>query len=92
MLENKSKIILYFISLIIIGTTGFYFIGGNQWSIIDSLYMTIITLSTVGYGEVHKLGDLGKIWSILLIIFGVTGVGALIKTINEEFLQSQLFW
>ena len=92
MFENKSKIILYFISLIIIGTTGFYFIGGNQWSIIDSLYMTIITLSTVGYGEVHKLGDLGKIWSILLIIFGVTGVGALIKTINEEFLQSQLFW
>jgi len=54
--------------------------------------MTIITLSTVGYGEVHELGDIGKIWSILLIIFGVTGIGALLRTINEEFIQSKLFW
>jgi voltage-gated potassium channel len=54
--------------------------------------MTIITLSTVGYGEVHELGDIGKIWAILLIIFGVTGIGALLRAINEEFIQSKLFW
>ena len=54
--------------------------------------MTIITLASVGYGEVHALDDSGKVWSILLIIFGVTGVGALFRTINEEIIQSQLFW
>ena len=54
--------------------------------------MTIITLASVGYGEVHALDNSGKVWSILLIIFGVTGVGALFKTINEEIIQSQLFW
>ena len=53
--------------------------------------MTIITLSTVGYGEVHQLNNLGKIWSILLIIFGVTGIGALIKSLNEEFSQLDIF-
>lgn len=92
MLENKSKIVIYFIALSFIGTTGFYFIGGEDWSILDSFYMTIITLASVGYGEVHPLDNYGKIWSIIVIVFGVTGVGALIKAVNEEFLQSQLFW
>ena len=93
MIKNKKFwIIIYFISLIIIGSLGYYSIGGSDWTLLDSLYMTIITLASVGYGEVHELDNLGKIWSILLIIFGVTGIGVLFRTINEEFIQSQLFW
>ena len=89
---NKRKwIILYFVALAAVGSIGFYVIGGDQWSWIDSLYMTIITLSTVGYGEVHTLTGAGKIWSILIIIFGVSGIGALIQTLNEEFIQLELF-
>ena len=89
---NKRKwIILYFVALAAVGSIGFYVIGGDQWSWIDSLYMTIITLSTVGYGEVHTLTGAGKIWSILIIIFGVSGIGALIRTISEEFIQLELF-
>ena len=89
---NKRKwIILYFVVLAAVGSIGFYVIGGDQWSWIDSLYMTIITLSTVGYGEVHTLTGAGKIWSILIIIFGVSGIGALIRTLNEEFIQLELF-
>ena len=91
-LEKRTRILIYFVFLITIGTVGFYFIGGSNWSWIDSLYMTVITLSTVGYGEVHDLGELGKIWAILLIIFGVTGIGALLRAINEEFIESKLFW
>ena len=90
--NKRKRIVVYFILLLTIGSAGFYFIGGEKWTLIDSLYMTVITLSTVGYGEVHKLDDLAKVWSILLIIFGVTGIGALLRTINEEFIQSKLFW
>ena len=90
--NKRKRIVVYFILLLTIGSAGFYFIGGEKWSLIDSLYMTVISLSTVGYGEVHKLDDLAKVWSILLIIFGVTGIGALLRTINEEFIQSKLFW
>ena len=90
--NKRKRIVVYFVLLLTIGSAGFYFIGGEKWSLIDSLYMTVITLSTVGYGEVHKLDDLAKVWSILLIIFGVTGIGALLRTINEEFIQSKLFW
>ncbi len=79
-------------TLSFIGSMGFDNIGGEDWSILDSFYMTIITLTSVGYGEVHPLNNYGKIQSIIVIDFGVTGVGALIKTVNEEFLQSQLFW
>ncbi|GIR89531.1 MAG: hypothetical protein CM15mP87_10230 [Candidatus Neomarinimicrobiota bacterium] len=93
MMKNKKFwIIIYFIALIVIGSLGYYVIGGSKWTLLDSLYMTIITLASVGYGEVHALDNSGKVWSILLIIFGVTGVGALFRTINEEIIQSQLFW
>ena len=91
-INKRKRIVVYFVLLLTIGSGGFYFFGGEKWSLIDSLYMTVITLSTVGYGEVHKLDDLAKIWSILLIIFGVTGIGAVLRTINEEFIQSKLFW
>ena len=90
--NKRKRILVYFILLLTIGSGGFYLICWEIWSLIDSLYMTVITLSTVGYGEVHKLDDLAKVWSILLIIFGVTGIGALLRTINEEFIQSKLFW
>ena len=93
MIRNKKFwIIIYFIGLVVIGSLGYYTIGGSKWTLLDSLYMTIITLASVGYGEVHALDNYGKIWSILLIIFGVTGVGALFRTLNEEFIKSQLFW
>ena len=93
MIRNKKFwIIIYFIGLVVIGSLGYYTIGGSKWTLLDSIYMTIITLASVGYGEVHALDNYGKIWSILLIIFGVTGVGALFRTLNEEFIKSQLFW
>ena len=49
--------------------------------------MTIITLATVGYGEVHSLGESGKIWAILVIIFGVSGIGVLFTILREEIMQ-----
>jgi len=87
MINKRNGIIFYFIILVISGTVGFYFFGGEKWTLIDSIYMTVITLSTVGYSEVHPLSESAKIWAILLIIFGVTGIGAFIKTISEELFQ-----
>jgi voltage-gated potassium channel len=55
--------------LIAFGTLGYMAIEG--WNLLDSLYMTIITLATVGYGEVHKLSDIGHIYTIVLIVGGV---------------------
>ena len=91
-LSNLFKVkpitfLLYFILLVTIGSLGFYLIGGEEWSVIDSIYMTILTLSTVGFDEVHTLDDLGKLWAILLIIFGVSGFAYIIYELGSELIQ-----
>ncbi len=43
----------------------------EHWDFLDSLFMTVTTLATVGYGEVHPLGDKGRIYTMILILFGV---------------------
>ncbi len=52
--------------VIITGTIGYSIV--EDWSIVDSFYMTIITVSTVGYGEVYELSEAGKLFTSLLII------------------------
>jgi voltage-gated potassium channel len=60
-----------FIAIVAIGVVGYEAIEG--WSLIDSLYMTITTITTVGYMEVHPLSQAGRIFSIFLIVGGVGG-------------------
>jgi len=57
--------------IIAAGAIGYVIIEG--WSFIDALYMTIITITTVGYDEVHPLTTTGRIFSIFLIVGGVSG-------------------
>tara|TARA_Y100000758_G_scaffold209158_1_gene149777 strand:- start:5548 stop:6546 length:999 start_codon:yes stop_codon:yes gene_type:complete len=81
---NKNILyIAYFVTIIIIGSIGFYIIGGNDWSWLDSIYMTIITLFFVGFSEVHPLTDLGRIWAIVVIVFGVAGIGMLFASMRD---------
>ena len=62
-------LILSFTILLLFGSFGYHTIEG--WSLFDSLYMTLITLSTVGYSEIHTLSNNGRIFTMLLIIAGV---------------------
>ena len=88
MAKIKTKyILLYFIVLISVGSFGFHLIDGEKWGFVDSIYMTIITLSTVGFAEVHELTNVGKIWTILLIIFGVSGVAMFISQLGENLME-----
>lgn len=71
-MENTKHFVLSIllsILLMIVGTGGYMAIEG--WGALDSLYMTVTTLATVGYGEVHPLTTMGRIYSIVLIIMGV---------------------
>ena len=88
---KKVKYILYFGVIVAIGSGGFYTIGGDEWSIIDSIYMTIITLSTVGFGEIHPLSDLEKLWTVIVIIFGVSGFAAIVYELGAELIQMNTY-
>ena len=88
MKKIKTKFILiYFIVLISVGSIGFHLIDSEEWGFIDSIYMTIITLSTVGFAEVHELTTIGKFWTILLIIFGVSGFALFISQLGENLME-----
>jgi len=67
------------------GTLGFIFIEG--YPPFDAFYMTIITISTVGYAEVHPLSHAGRVFNSFLIFFGVTimllAVGGMTQAIIE---------
>ncbi|GAB4486651.1 MAG: potassium channel protein [Thermodesulfovibrionales bacterium] len=59
-------------SVILLGTVGYMAIEG--WDVVDALYMTVITLASVGYKEVHDLSTEGRLFTIVLIIGGVSSV------------------
>jgi voltage-gated potassium channel len=74
--------------LIAAGTSGYMTIEG--WRFLDALYMTVITLGTVGFKEVHDLSDGGKIFTILLIIVGVSVLGYIVGTLAQTIFEGQI--
>jgi voltage-gated potassium channel len=73
------------VALLAIGSLGYMLIEG--WNFLDALYMTVITLATVGYGEVQSLSPTGRIFTLFLILMGVGYflyvVGAIIQFLVE---------
>jgi voltage-gated potassium channel len=56
--------------LVVVGTLGYWLLE-EEYTLFDALYMTVITLTTVGYGETHKLHRPGQVFTILLLLGGV---------------------
>lgn len=76
--------------LVLIGTIGYSAIEGWNW--FDALYMTIITVATIGYGETHPLTDLGRGFTIVLIILGVGVASVVLSSVTRFVIQRQIIW
>ena len=84
----RSRIILSLSVLALVGllgSAGFHYI--ENWSWFDGLYMTIITMTTVGYGEVQPLSDAGKVFNVFLILALVLAGGFTIATFTQGLLE-----
>jgi voltage-gated potassium channel len=79
--------IVVLLGIVSIGTVGYTVIEG--WRILDSLYMTIITLATVGFREIQPLSDAGKIFTMLLVIFGVGVIGYIVGSLAQIMFEGQ---
>jgi voltage-gated potassium channel len=83
----RSKIYLALVLIVVVllfGVLGYRYISDYSW--IDALYMTIITVTTVGFSEVRPMGPDGKIFTVLLIVTSVFIVGFAISVVTEYIL------
>ena len=89
-LESKiNKTLFLVISIITMGTVGYMLISG--YSFVDALYMTVITITTVGFGEVQPFTPQEKIFTIFLILTSITVFGYAVSSFSEYLVSGRLF-
>ncbi len=76
---------IFLIALFVIGTFWYWLI--EKWTFLDAAYMTVITLSTVGFGETHPLSPESRLFTIILILMGLVTIGYIINRLTEAFIQ-----
>jgi voltage-gated potassium channel len=79
--------LLILLLLMSLGTVGYMSIEG--WHFLDAFYMTVITLGTVGFKEVHDLSDAGKVFTILLIVVGVAVLGYTVGKLVQIMFEGE---
>ncbi|MCD4685706.1 MAG: potassium channel family protein, partial [Anaerolineae bacterium] len=79
--------LLLILTLIGGGTLGYVLL--EDWSVLDALYMTIITMATVGYGETRPLSDAGQWFTMVLIITSIMLAGYAISTLAAFILEGE---
>jgi len=89
---SKQLIIIscLFIFVFLVGIIGFKTIGGETWSFFDALYMTVITMTTVGFGEVHPLSTEGRVFCIFLLIGGLGIIASAVSTMTAFLVEGEL--
>jgi len=91
MKDLRQRITATLLSLLILFTAG---VGGYMlvegWNFLDALYMTVITLATIGYGETHPLSDPGRVFTIFLILGGIGTMTYIFSSITALLIEGEL--
>ena len=90
-MDRTNQFILHFflfICLLVLGAAGYMVIEG--WSFMDALYMTVITLATVGYGEVHEISPKGRLFTVILIFLGVGFFLYVVGTVIQFLVEGRI--
>ena len=86
-LRQLSSSFFALVVLVFIGTIGYILIEG--WPFLDALYMTVTTISTVGFMEVHALSRTGRLFTMLVIVSGVTVLFYTVGKIAQVMFEGQ---
>ena len=74
--------------VLLIGTAGYAVIEG--WKILDAIYMTVITITTVGYGEVRAVSPTGRVFTIALICMGMGIIAYTLGMVAQAMVELQV--
>jgi voltage-gated potassium channel len=90
--KKLQNILISIILITVIGTLGFKIIGGEHKSFLDALFMTAITITTVGYGDVIGLDGKpwGKVFTIVFVFFGAALIAYLFTTLAAYIIEGEL--
>jgi voltage-gated potassium channel len=86
--RNLLYPVIIILGVITYGTIGYMLI--EEWDFLDSLYMTVITLTTVGFEEVHVLSRGGRVFSIILMLSGVGAMFYVLGVAAKVLLEGEL--
>jgi voltage-gated potassium channel len=86
--QRLSRVILLLTILLVSGTVGYMVL--EDWNVHDAIFMTVITLSTVGYGEVRPLTQGGEIFTMLMIFAGVGVLAYALSTTMDYIVAGEL--
>ena len=90
LLRSKfQKALLLIVLILTIGTFGYMFMSG--YTFVEALYMTVITISTVGFGEIQPLNDQEKLFTVFLITTSIISFGYTVSAFTEYIISGQLF-
>lgn len=81
--DEYRDLLITTIMIVLIGTITYHYLEG--WSIVDSLYFSVVTLTTIGYGDFAPKTDLGKLFTVLYIIVGIGMILSFINTIQHHY-------
>ena len=86
--SQVAIVVAFVVLLIVVGTIGYAWIEGWNWA--DSFYMTIITITAVGYHEVHPLSETGRVFTVGMLVGGLSALGAWFALITAALVRMDL--
>jgi len=90
MISNKQLVIAISIFLLLIGIGTFGFVLIEDYSLLEGIYMTVITITTVGFGEIKPLSAYGRGFTVILILMGFISLAYAGQAVAESFVET--FW
>ena len=94
-MDSRKRIniaVVLFVVVFLAGVGGFKIFGGKDWSFLDSVYMTVITVATVGYGEIHDLSANlpARVFAAVYILISLGTIAFAVTSITAFVVEGEL--